>query len=186
MARSPLTDFLQVGRFHIIDVSFAIPMVLLPVYGFKSCTLPELSLNIRPVIEGNYEYARKVISGAEVSNITLEQGVSLFNSDFWDWTRKAVVGRKPAKNLLIVQFTRMGESANAFAPGDDVATLPSGTQIPGAFEFTKKIPGRAWLCRECRPARYKPGSDFDGMSQDISLASLELSMEEFEEFSLGV
>lgn len=185
MARSPINDFLQVGRFHVIDVSFTIPPILLPIFGFRGCSLPELNINMREIPEGNYEYPSKVVSGATVSNITLTQGVSLFNSDFWDWARKTVVGNKPAKDLLIVQFTRMGTSQNALGPNDD-ADLPTGNQIPPGLEYASRIPGRAWSCKRCRPTRYKPGTDFDGMSQEVSIAELDLVVEEFEEFNVGI
>jgi phage tail-like protein len=183
VARGQQSDFLQIGRFHVVDVSFTIPPVLVPVFGFKGCTLPQITINMRNIVEGNYEYPRKVVQGAEVGNVMLEQGVSLINSDFWDWTRKAVVGRKPPKNLLIVQFQRR----NAAGGGNvlDGATA-FGNQIPGGFEFQNKVPGRAWILKQCRPAMYKPGTDFDGMSQEVSIAQLELAYEEFEEFSLGV
>lgn len=187
MAREQINDFLQVGRFHVVDVSFTIPPILVPVYGFARCSLPSLKLDIREIHEGNYEYPRKMIKGASVDNIVLEQGVSLFNSDFWDWTRKAVVGRKPPKNLLIVQFTRMNTGNVLAGLNFNVAFPPPvGNQVVGAFEAQKKVPGRAWLLSGCRPASYKPGSDFDGLSQEVSIAQLEIAFEEFEEFSLGV
>ena len=186
MARSQINDFLQVGRFHIIDVSFTVPPILVPIFGFKACTLPTLSVDIREVQEGNYEYPRKVVRGASVGNVILEQGVSLFNSDFWDWTRKAVVGRKPPKNLLIVQFTRMSEGGNMLSNLSVPVAPPFGDQIVGGFEAQKKVPGKAWMLKECRPASYKPGSDFDGLSQEVSIALLELAFEEYEEFSLGI
>jgi phage tail-like protein len=178
VARDPINDFLQAGRFHVLDVSFSFPPVLLPVFGFRGCTLPELSINIREIVEGNYEYPRKVVSGASVGNITLQQGVSLFNSDFWDWARKTVVGNKPPKDLMIVQFTRMGSNENLLGGG--------GSQVPPGLEFASRIPGRAWVLKKCRPARYKPGTDFDGMSQEVSIAELDLAVEEFEEFSVGL
>lgn len=178
MAREPINDFLQAGRFHVLDVSFSFPPVLLPVFGFRGCTLPELSINIREVVEGNYEYPRKVVSGASVGNITLQQGVSLFNSDFWDWARKSVVGNKPPKDLMIVQFTRMGSNEDILGGGAD--------QVPPGLEFASRVPGRAWVLKKCRPARYKPGLDFDAMSQEISIAELDLAVEEFEEFSVGI
>jgi len=178
VAREPINDFLQAGRFHVLDVSFSFPPVLLPVFGFRGCTLPELSINIREIVEGNYEYPRKVVSGASVGNITLQQGVSLFNSDFWDWARKAVVGNKQPKNLVIIQFTRMGTNDNLLEG--------IGNQLPPGIEFASRIPGRAWVCKNCRPARYKPGTDFDGMSQEVSIAELDIAVEEFEEFSVGI
>lgn len=181
MAREQLSDFLQAGRFHVLDVSISIPFVLLPVFGFMRCTLPEMTADIFKIKEGNYEFPRKVIKGAEVGAITLEQGVSIFNSDFGDWMRKAVVGQISPKNLLIIQFSRI----NPADAGDDGV---ASADIGGFFtlEFAKRIPGRAWLLKNCRPARFKPGTDFDGMAQEISVASLDIEMEEFVELSLGV
>lgn len=189
MARSQLNDYLQVGRFHILDVSFTVPPVLIPIFGFARCTLPQVNLDIREISEGNYEYPRKVVRGATVSNVMLEQGVSMFNSDFWDWTRKAIVGRKPPKTLLIVHFTRISTGAGNVLgnlSADIAVPGPVGNQTLGGFEFQEKIPGKAWVLKECRPASFKPGADFDAMSQDVSIAQLELAFEEFEEFSLGV
>lgn len=195
MARSHISDFLSVGRFHLIDISFSIPPVLLPVYGFRSCTLPQLNLDVHKIKEGNYEYPRKIIRGADVGTVTLEQGVQLINSDFWDWVRKAVIGRVEPKNLMLIQFTRMSEIGNR-TTGNRSNTL----SIPGAggggnlfsqaafgnIEFAKRLPGRAWIFYKCRPASYRPGTDFDAMAQDVSIASLEVDMEEFTEISLGV
>lgn len=142
--------------------------------------------------EGNYEYPRKVIKGADVGPVTLEQGVQLTNSDFYDWIRKAVVGRVAAKTLLIVQFTRISE-LGGFAALKNVVGAPSsitkglgGQAIAGNIEFTVRAPGRAWLLKQCRPSMYKPGSDFDAMSQDISIASIDIEAEELEEINLGI
>lgn len=183
MARSRVDDQLQVGRFHVLDVSFTAPPVLLPVYGFSQVTLPEIQVNLRDIPEGNYEYVRRVTMSASVSDVVLSQGVSLFNSDFYDWVRAAVVGRKPPKTLMIVQFSALGEGANAFPQG--AVNIPSGGQISPGVEFAARIPGRAWILRECRPRAYKPGTDFDGLSQDVSIAQLTIAVEEMEEFSMG-
>lgn len=157
-----------------MDVSFTIPPVLLPVFGFRTCSLPEIIANMKSITEGNYEYPRKVYGGAEISDVTLTQGVSLFNSDFYDWIRKAIVGQRGPKNLLIVQFlnTKGGTTR--------------GLGAFGGLEFVARLPGRAWLLKNCRPSRYKPGSDFDAMSQEVSLAELTLSIEEMQEYSLGI
>jgi hypothetical protein len=42
------------------------------------------------------------------------------------------------------------------------------------------------MLENCRPASYKPGSDLDGLSSEVSIATLELEMEEFTEYNLGV
>jgi len=175
MARAQLTDYLQVGRFHVVDVSFTIPPVLIPVFGFRTCSLPEVVANIKNITEGNHEFPRKVYGGAEIGDVTLTQGVSLFNSDFYDWIRKAIVGQRGPKDMLIVQFlnTKGGTTSGTGA-------------FTGGLEFVARLPGRAWLLKNCRPSRYKPGSDFDAMSQEVSLAELTLSVEEMQEYSLGI
>jgi len=109
-----------------------------------------------------------------MSPVTLEQGVSLFNSDFYDWVKAATLGKRPARNLLLIQFTNVsGTGANLSVAGFG---FPDGVRLPG----------RAWLMKGCKPLSYKPGSDFDSMSGEISLAILEFGLEEFVEFSLGI
>lgn len=185
MARSHISDFLQVGRFHVLDVSFSIPPVLIPVFGFRSATLPTMNMDVANIKEGNYEFPRKVIKGATTGPVTLEQGVSITNSDFYDWCRKAVVGRMGPRNLLVVQFSRI----NPVGAGPGVLrTEGSGffAQAFGNLEFAARIPGRAWMLENCRPLSYKPGTDFDAMAMDVSIQSLELEVEEFTEYNLGV
>lgn len=177
MARDRLQEFFQTGTFHLFDVSFSLPIVLLPVFGFSKIQAPGLKLDVHSIKEGNYEYPRKIIKGATVDPIVLEQGISIFNSDFGDWCAKAVKGRIDPKNLLLVHFTRIG-----IGDGDEFA-IGNGAF---SFEFVKRVPGRAWLLKNCIPSHWKVASDFDGLTQDISVQSLELEMEEFEEISLGV
>jgi len=184
LARDRLSDFLQVGNFHLIDVSFTIPMVMLPIFGFARCTAPEVSMDMYRIKEGNYEWSRKVIKGADAQPITLEQGVQIFNSDFGDWVRKAITGRVDPKNLMIVHFSRMG-----FGNGGTVGAADTGNDFVGeafSFEFVRRIPGRAWILYNCRPSNWKVASDFDAMSQDISMQSISLEYEELDEISLGV
>jgi phage tail-like protein len=178
MARSRLLDPIAVNRFHLLDVSIGWPMVLLPVFGFRSVSFPTVSVTYREVKEGNYEYPRQAaVERVEVSSMTLEQGVQLLNSDFWDWTRKAIEGQVGPRNLLLIQFTNI----NSSVPG--VSTGSLGLNL---FEDGIRIPGKAWMLYRCRPIMYKPGSDLDALSGEISLASLEIKPEEIEEISLGV
>lgn len=180
MGRDRIQDFLQVGNFHVMDVSPAIPPVLIPLFGFARCTAPEVTLDMYRIKEGNYEWARKVVKGADAQPITLEQGVSILNSDFGDWFSKSVVGRVDPRDLMIVHFTKIG-----FAGGGSISpNLPALSAFP--TEFVRRIPGRAWLLSACRPSGYKAASDFDGLSQDISIATLTLEYEELTEISLGV
>jgi hypothetical protein len=106
--------------------------------------------------------------------VTLEQGVTLLNSDFYSWMKDATLGKRPPRNFLLVQFT------NIQATGANLSI--------GGFGFPDgaRYPGRAWLMKKCRPISYKPGTDFDALSGEVSLAILEFALEEFVEFSLGI
>lgn len=177
MARDRLQEFLQVGTFHLFDVSLSLPLVLIPIFGFHKVSAPGIRLDIHKIKEGNFEYPRKIVKSAEVHNVTLEQGVSIFNSDFGDWATKAVTGRVDPKNLLLIHFSNIG-----FGDGDEFA-IDAG---PFSFEFVKRVPARGWLLKQCIPSDYKAASDFDAMSQQVSVASLELEIEEMDEITLGI
>ena len=192
MARSRLTDFLGVSKFHVLDVSFEFPLVLIPIFGFRNVRLPTLSLELKEFQQGNYEYKNKVMHKASVSNIILEQGVSLFNSDFYNWANNSITGETTPRTLVIVQFTNINpkllasQKSSGLAKGASfIATGISG--VLGGFQFSDgvRLPGRAWVCHQCRPVSYRPGTDFDAMSSEISIARLEVAMEYFEELSLG-
>lgn len=201
MARSRATDFLSVSKFHLLDVSFTWPPVLIPIFGFKSITLPQMNIELKEIKQGNYEFPMKVVSKASVDNITLDQGVSLFNSDFYDWIKKSAVGQVSPRNLILIQFTNvnpklmhvptkggglpkgLASTANATS---NVLSVASNALAGFGFEDGARLPGRAWTLQACRPIKYRPGSDFNATSSEISIASLTLAMEEFEEFSLGI
>jgi phage tail-like protein len=184
MARSRITDYLQINKFHLLDVSFSTGggfPVLLPVFGFARVSLPTMTAEYRKIKEGNYEYTRMgALEKVEFTSMTLEQGVSLINSDFWQWIKKAITGEKEPRSLLLIQFTQLqGLGGINFG-------LPPNLSGGFAFEDGVRIPGRAWLFKGCRPLSYTPGTNFDAMSGEISVATLEVGIEEMEEFSLGI
>jgi hypothetical protein len=55
----------------------------------------------------------------------------------------------------------------------------------GPVEFAPRLPGKAWLLQGCLPARFKPISDLDAMSSNVSLSELEVAVEAWDEISLG-
>lgn len=63
-------------------------------------------------------------------------------------------------------------------------TSGAGQQL-GPFEFTPRLPAKAWVLYGCIPSRYKPASDFDATDSGISLQELELAVESWDELSLG-
>ncbi len=89
------TDFLQQFPFWLFDVSpidsFGLPLFT-PLFGFSRVTSPEVSLTTQAIKEGNWHFTRKVITGANVSPITMERGVFWLDSDFWRWTQATIFG----------------------------------------------------------------------------------------------
>jgi hypothetical protein len=143
--------------------------------------------------EANYEFPRKYIKGASVGTVTLEQGVSMFNSDFYDWTMKAINGVSPPKTLMIIQYSRMTGNSSIGTIGG----IPVPSKAAQGFnKFTQniftdavgpaRIPGKAWILKQARPKTYTPGQALDGSTMEISIASLDIECEEVEEFSFGI
>jgi len=69
-----------------------------------------------------------------------------------------------------------------------IATNVVGTgfsMLNAAQGFPIRIPAKAFLLKGCLPTFYKPASDFDANSSNISLQEIEFEMEEWEEISLA-
>lgn len=185
-----INDFLSTYRFHVMDVSFTTPTVFSLSYGFRFCSAPEIQVDIKEIKEGNFEYPRKVISGAKASDITFHRGASFFDSDFYDWVKTAVKGNAGVapltnnpmvdfrKNLLVIQYS-------------DISTgTGTGTLGPLSFQsvtaLVQFVPARAWMLYDCIPANYKASGDFDAIAPDISLMELTVAPRYVEEFSMGL
>lgn len=166
-------------KFTVIDVSLGIPPVLLPLFGFSEVTAPELSLEHQEIIEGNFEYPRKVFKKATVNNIVMSRGASLQDTDFWIWASNYLEGQREKKNLLLIQSMQLSPDA--------VQTEPAqfGVQLPTAINFANDTPGRAWVLRNCSPVRYKTASDFSSRTTEVSIHELEIAYEFFIEFNMG-
>jgi len=227
MARRVATDPLQVFPFHLFDVSVTEALqlpVFSPLLGFKSITMPEVTLEMQEITEGNWLFPRKVIKRASLNTLTLERASTFTNSDFWNWTMAAlsgdtnatrfgigkvgaflsqvVGGVTPRKTLVLVHFLARGigsdsqseVQASVTSGGKTIHTTSlantfnadrrPGVNI-GPFEFTPRIPARAWILHGCLPVRCKPGSDFDATSSDISMQEIELAYESVEQVDLS-
>lgn len=118
------------------------------------------------------------------------------------------------RTIVVVQFNRINLSALAGGVSDDpliaaaVATggaflgaLATGTSGGvqtaatfstmmavgiGPFQFANRLPGRAWVLHDCIPINYRPASDFDASSGQVSFQELEVQPEYIEELSLGL
>lgn len=108
MARGRLDDLMQVYPFWVFDASG--PESLLfpafdPTLGFSSITAPEISIEMRDVQRGNWEYKTRVVKTADVSPIVFARGARFFDSDFYNWIVNAIRGVPPVrKSLVLVHF----------------------------------------------------------------------------------
>ena len=184
-----ISDYLSNYHFHVMDVSFSVPTVFNLSAGFRFCTAPEITADVKEIKEGTFEYPRKVITGAKCSDITLHRGTKLFDSDFYDWIAPSISGKSTfnasslsklaptdfRKNILIIQYT-------------DISTNTSGGFSPFQTlnDLIQFVPARAWMCYECIPVSYKAGTDFDGIGADMSIAELVISPRFIEEFNTGL
>jgi hypothetical protein len=95
MARSALSDLLQVYPFWIMDAgpseAFSLPLFT-PIFGFSTITSPEISVETRDINEGNWPYTKKVVCRASVGNIVLTRGITFADADFWRWIIAAIEG----------------------------------------------------------------------------------------------
>lgn len=232
MARNAFTDFLSDTNFWLVDVApietVAAPLFI-PVAGFHSVSMPELTLDVQDIVQGNSLFQKHTVKKGNVSSITLTRGARFFDSDFWNWTMAALTGDTatqalnfksgvgpygvgsiggptPRRTLLLVHFfrnfplplgpvptdaARVAATVTAGAATAAVAAAFGGARTAlfavGAFvDSVPKLPAKAWLLGGCIPTRYKPGSDFDASSGQISMQELEVAVESLEEISLAV
>lgn len=130
MPRSRLWDLYQNHKFHLLDItesntltSFldrrdallglggtlsgirAPRQVLSPQYAFQSVSAPSLTVDYEEIKSGTSPFKRHVPTDSEVDPITLQRGVFVGDTDFYDWITAAVYGRSVyRRKLLLVQL----------------------------------------------------------------------------------
>lgn len=171
-------------RFHLLDVSFEIPTVLSTGFGFRSATIPEISVETKDIKEGSYEYKRSVPLSASVGDIDLHQGVQFFNSDFYDWVIATIRGKKQMRrSIMLIHFS------TAALLGGHTGDSPLGSVVNQFIPLNDLLgyfPARAWMLKDCIPIRYKAGTDFDALGAEVSIAEVTLRPFQVDEFSLGL
>jgi phage tail-like protein len=200
MARARIADYLQVHRFQLLDVSYKLglpPFVFNPVAGFSSITSPEIEIETEEHPEGNFFFKRHLISGGNVSPITLQKGSTFWDSEFWLWFAATMQGQPGTlippvmsggrRNLLLIQF--MGYNVKALTEDNIALGMTFGlvADMLTAFQtdVAAFVPAKAWMLFDCLPTRYKAGGDFDATSAEISLMELEITPDRIEEFGIA-
>lgn len=184
MARVRTQDFLQNHRFWLMDLvpSATYPFLVLgpPLLGFQSITMPEYTAEVEEIKQLNSMYKKHVYNGGGMSSITLTRGVLGYDNSFNDWMNRAIRGNDMTnRNLLLIHFTGInsdGINDRFFGLSDELPSEP--------WEERSFLPGKVYLLWDCIPSRYKPGSDFDALGGQVSIAELELQIWAMTELSL--
>lgn len=197
MARSVRTDHAQNYMFRAMVVDDAtgpfgvtLPQSLPQAFtvlgnfaSFARISIPSVTLETEEFKEGNWPFRRRVITAASVDTITMERGVTLYDSDFWLWASAALNGLTTRKSLLINLMHRTQEPALGPSQQQARQKAPVLTGSAGVNNFslvtvqlrpTIPIIAKAWVLHEAIPVRIKPASDLDAASSEVSIAELEI------------
>lgn len=165
MARSVDSDPLSNFNFYLLDVpTVAIPPVAFPfkigqgisegqLLSFKSISIPQMTLETKQIQEGNWPFKHTIPTGfVSTGDCTITSAITPLSLDFYLWFHQAVYGvGGPRRNFAVIQ-TRQD----------------------------KQIPRRIILLEGCLPISWKPSSDFDAFSSDLSIEELTMSVNRVE------
>lgn len=165
MARAVDSDPLQSFNFYLLDVPIAsvIP-VAFPfkegqgltekrLLSFKTISVPEVTLETKEIQEGNWPFKHVIPMGfVSTGECTITSAITPLSLDFYLWFHQAVYGiGGPRRNFTVVH-TRQDQL----------------------------VPRRVILLEGCLPISWKPSSDFDATSSDVSIEELTMSVHRVE------
>lgn len=162
MARSIAMDPFLAHNFALIDIPVqallptAFPIKLLQsalttgtFIGFSRISFPQLSIETKTIKEGNWPILHKILTGfTDGGEVQLEQAVLSINADMYFWFEQARWGRIAPRRHFLVIHTRAD----------------------------KRIPQRLLYLEGCIPTGWKPGSDLAGMSSEVVVETLTMSV----------
>lgn len=182
--KSPLLDPTQVKSYLIIDmpnfIDYDISEALMPTrigltslaFGFSAATMPEVEIVTEQVNQGIMVPPIDIITGVTIGSVTLTRGVYVVDAEFYNWVRMAAAGETYGgmfrRDLLIILFKER-----------------VGFKIPDIPLLPKGIPFRAYFMSDVIPVRYKPGSDLQGDSSELSLQEIELKPQNMYQVDAG-
>lgn len=150
MARSWSLDYLQDYPFWLVDIApigaLALP-IFNPFMGFSAISGPEITMDVETIKEANWIFDKKVVTGASVGPITLQRGVTWWDSDFWHWviaTLKGDVeeftagiipglrtgGVTPRRTMMLIHFFNR-TLGNPLAPNADAVARTTRSLLTG-------------------------------------------------------
>lgn len=172
MARPSSTDYLHSMRFFVSATTNASydPFSQRADAGFSTCSTPEASMDAVEYREGHYIYTRKQPGLPTMADITLQRGVVLADTVFYDWVFKTIEGTGQYRTDLEIKHYHRDS-----LPGANGANNPnSPTIVPGTAQAL-----RTYHVSEAFPIRCKIAGDLDATASDISISDMDVSYEAF-------
>lgn len=163
MARSQSVDPFYNNRFALAFESG--PFSSQNLAAFQTVSMPEQTVESIEYSEGVFSYARHYPGRTSFSTVTCHKGTVKGDTLLAKWIRRASEGWNYRANISIHQFHR--------------------SDLTGKTVYRDTAASRRILLINCVPMRYKPGSDFDPMSIEISVQEMEFSIERFVIFEDG-
>jgi phage tail-like protein len=152
MARAVDTDLYHNFRFHVVDPAGG---NLDRVAGFKTCSVPDISVDTAEYREGVFKYTRKYPGIPKVGECALSKGVVKKESDFLKWLFKCIDGGQSYRSdISILEF-----------------------HIQDEFGINGK-PSKVIHLKEVFPTTVKPTGDKDASSSDVAIQNITLMAEE--------
>jgi phage tail-like protein len=155
-ARSVNDDPYQNFRFHVYD-SGGILNVTNPSGGFSSVSVPELNIDMGEYREGLWIYSQKFPIRPHFTPLSLHKGVMRNDSVLYKVAKSAVEGKLYRTDIIIKQFHR--------------------TDVTGLINYKNSSASREIRAYNCVPIRYRPSSDLDSQSPDISIEEMDFEVE---------
>lgn len=175
MAARPVNqDLLMSMRFHVTSATPGLGQIEIgsPQAGFMSVTTPEVTVESLTYKEGHYNFPRKYPGNTTVNDITMQRGVAVTDSTFWDWIKKVITGAGEYRtDLKIHHYDRrlLGRGADGASSSDNISRVTEGTAA------TAKV----YNIKAAFPIRYKVASDLDASSSEVSISELDVSYNYF-------
>lgn len=161
MARSQTTDPFHNMRYHISATKIGSNEVFGdPTAGFSAATLPTQTEEIVEYKEGIMSLRRKYPGETTFDDVTLSRGVVTKSTEFYFWLLAAKTANEYRTDIEIKQFHR--------------------TDVAGQVNYATLTPSRVIKCFECVPVSFKPGSDLESTSSEVSIQEVTFAIENME------
>jgi len=126
-----------------------------PVAGFRTASIPDLSVDMAEYREGVYLYTRKYPGIPKVGDCSLSKGVAKKDSDFLQWIFKCINGGETYRSDITIQEYHISDEFG----------------IDGS-------PSKVIQLKEVFPTSAKSTGDKDASSSDIAIQEITLACEE--------